>query len=247
MLEFSSTVLSAPSPYLIAMLETGYSTYTDTSESHTHTHTSICMVTSPSTNAVFKGNLRVYCHIANSTLDATWLVRILANVPTCHHVPASPTLQHNYTVNTSQTAQWLIDWVVVLRPTRHKTGHFGDVPQANLLARYGKTKNNTTKAHIHQSRNCTTTQNKHRKLKPSLVASSDILTGSRVGFWFQRFINLLLTYLPTYLQPRTHMGLPDSTNSRTSAIHRRNKTRWLLTSAISKWHPRSHYTVCKTI
>jgi len=31
-------------------------------------------------------------------------------------------------------------------------GHFGDVPQANLLASYGKTKTNTTKAHIHQSK-----------------------------------------------------------------------------------------------
>jgi len=32
----------------------------------------------------------------------------------------------------------LINWVKVLRPTRHKIGHFGDVPQANLLACYGK-------------------------------------------------------------------------------------------------------------
>jgi len=31
-------------------------------------------------------------------------------------------------------------------------GHFGDVPQANLLAWHGKTKHNTTKAHIHQSK-----------------------------------------------------------------------------------------------
>jgi len=30
--------------------------------------------------------------------------------------------------------------VKVLRPTRHKIGHFGDVPQANLVAWYGKTK-----------------------------------------------------------------------------------------------------------
>jgi len=45
----------------------------------------------------------------------------------------------------------LIDWVVVLHPTRHK-GHFRDVPQDNLLAWYGKSKPNTTKAHIHQSK-----------------------------------------------------------------------------------------------
>jgi len=30
--------------------------------------------------------------------------------------------------------------------------HFGDVPQANLLASYGKTKPNTTKARIHRSK-----------------------------------------------------------------------------------------------
>jgi len=47
---------------------------------------------------------------------------------------------------------WLIDWVVVLRPTWHKIGHFGDVSQANLLAWYGKTKPDTTKARIHQSK-----------------------------------------------------------------------------------------------
>jgi len=43
--------------------------------------------------------------------------------------------------------------VKVLHPNRHKIGHFGDVPQAKLLAWYGKkTKPNTTKAHIHQSK-----------------------------------------------------------------------------------------------
>jgi len=36
--------------------------------------------------------------------------------------------------------------------TRYKTGHVGDVPQANLLACYGKTKRITTKAHNHRSK-----------------------------------------------------------------------------------------------
>jgi len=43
----------------------------------------------------------------------------------------------------------------VLHHTRHKTGNFGDVPQANLLPWYGKTARNT--ARIHQSKKCTTT------------------------------------------------------------------------------------------
>jgi len=49
---------------------------------------------------------------------------------------------------------WLswIDWVKVLCPTQHKIGYFRDVPQANLFAWYGKTKPNTTKARIHQSK-----------------------------------------------------------------------------------------------
>jgi len=63
-------------------------------------------------------------------------------------------------------------------PLDTKIGHFGDVPQAklNLLAWYGKTKPNTTKAHIYQSKQMyyTTTQNKRKKLKPGLVASYDI-------------------------------------------------------------------------
>jgi len=66
-----------------------------------------------------------------------------------------------------------------------------------------KTERNTTKAHIHQSKECTTTQNK-QNLKPGSVASYDIRPGNGEGlFWFWRFINLslpyLLRHLPTYL------------------------------------------------
>jgi len=38
-------------------------------------------------------------------------------------------------------------------------------PQAHLLAWYGKTKLNTTKAHITNQNKCTTTQNKHKENK----------------------------------------------------------------------------------
>jgi len=63
-----------------------------------------------------------------------------------------------------------------------------------------------------------TTRNKHKKLKPGLVASYNIQPGNGEGlFWFQCFINLSLTYLrhlPTYLQPwvphRAHNDLPAS-------------------------------------
>jgi len=83
----------------------------------------------------------------------------------------------------------LIDELWFLRPTRHKIGQFGDVPQANLLAWYGKTKSNTTKHTF-------TNQKKHKKLNPGLVASYDIRPGNGEGpFWFWCFINLSLKVL----------------------------------------------------
>ena len=50
-----------------------------------------------------------------------------------------------------------------------------------------------------------TTQNKHKKLKPGLVASYNMRPGNEEGLFLYRcFVNLsltyLLTHLPTYLQ-----------------------------------------------
>jgi len=56
----------------------------------------------------------------------------------------------------------VIDWLVVVRPTRHKTGHFRDVPQANLLAWYGKLNLTQQKHTFTNQKKCTTTQNKHK-------------------------------------------------------------------------------------
>jgi len=86
-----------------------------------------------------------------------WLVREYNTLITqCHlqcdnqyyYVSLQWCLKHNYYARYDR----LIDWVQVSCPTRHKIGHFGNVPGANLLAWYGKTKPNTTKAHIHQSK-----------------------------------------------------------------------------------------------
>jgi len=56
--------------------------------------------------------------------------------------------------------------------------------------------NLTQQKHAFTNQNkCTTTQNKHKKLKLGLVASYDIWPGNGEGlFWFWRFINLSLTY-----------------------------------------------------
>jgi len=59
--------------------------------------------------------------------------------------------------------------IKVLRPTGHKIGHFGDVPQASLCAWYGKTTrhNKSTHSPIKTDAPGTITP---KKLKPGLVA-----------------------------------------------------------------------------
>jgi len=46
-----------------------------------------------------------------------------------------------------------------------------------------KTKPNTTKARIHHQKKCTTTQNKHKKLKPGLLAFLNIQDGKAAGLF----------------------------------------------------------------
>jgi len=60
--------------------------------------------------------------------------------------------------------------------------------------------NLTQQKHVFVNQNkCTTTQNKHKKVKPGLVASYDIWPGNGEGlFLFWRFINLSLTRLDTH-------------------------------------------------
>jgi len=55
------------------------------------------------------------------------------------------------------------DWIVVIRLTRHKISLWRCSP-TNLFAWYGKTKPNTTKARIHQSKDMYNTK-KHYKLE----------------------------------------------------------------------------------
>ena len=85
-----------------------------------------------------------------------------------------------------------IDRAVVLCPTRHKIGHFGDVSPSNLLAWYGKqTKPNTTKARIRQSKENVLQVHRinTKKLKPGFVAFYDILSGNGVGVFSKEKIS----------------------------------------------------------
>ena len=72
-------------------------------------------------------------------------------------------------LSTVKWAQW-----DKTQPIRHKAGYFGDVPQANVLAWCRKTKPNTTKVHIHQSKGMYHNTKYTQKLTPGLVASYDI-------------------------------------------------------------------------
>jgi len=117
-------------------------------------------------------------------------------------------------------SKWLVDWVKVSRPTRHKIGHFGDVPKPISWLGIGKKQNLTQQKHAFINQNkCTTTQNKHKKTNPGLVASYDIRPGNGQGlFLFRRFIKLichLLTYLDIYpltYRHGTHTGLSKRLN-----------------------------------
>jgi len=70
-------------------------------------------------------------------------------------------------------------------------------------------KNLTQQKHTHTNqKKCTTTQNKHKKTKARFSRLHDIRPGNREDlFWFWRFINLSIIYLPTYLQPRDPHGV----------------------------------------
>ena len=77
---------------------------------------------------------------------------------------------------------------MVLRPTRHKIDHFRDVSPSQSLGLVWKKLNLTQEKHAFtDQKKCTTTQNKHKKLKPGLLAFYDIRAGNGAGlFWKEK-------------------------------------------------------------
>jgi len=88
------------------------------------------------------------------------------------------TLTSNERICTAENKESSIDWVVALRLTRHKIGHFENVPKPiSWLGMEKKTKPNTTKAHIHHLKEMHYNYNTkwtEKKLKSGLVVSYDI-------------------------------------------------------------------------
>jgi len=132
-------------------------------------------------------------------------------------VPKLPLLFNKHYTLGKWTQHWLSDWVKVLRPTWHKRGHFADVLPSQSLGFVWKKLNLTQQRHtFNNQKKCTTTKNKHKKLKPGSAASYDIPPGNGEGlFLLRRFINLSLAYLDTY--PLTY-----SPGSHTGQIHLEN-------------------------
>ena len=80
---------------------------------------------------------------------------------------------------------------MVLRPTRHETGHFGDVSASRSLGFVLKKRLNLTQQkHAFADQNKrTTTQTKREKLKPGLVAFYDIRPGNGAGLFSKEKIS----------------------------------------------------------
>jgi len=87
--------------------------------------------------------------------------------------------------NSTQCQCQLTDWpsCVFTSPLTHKIAQFGDVFQANEIGLVLKILNLAQQKETHTTikKKCTTTQNKHKKLKPVLVASYDFRPGNRKG------------------------------------------------------------------
>jgi len=126
---------------------------------------------------------------------------------TCGCISLCTAVIHNTAQNSSDHLPCypldLTDWVKVLCPTQHKMVISETFPGPIFWLGMEKLNLTQQKCTITKQNKCTTTQNKHKKLKPGLVASYNIRPENREGlFWFWRFINLPLTHL---LKTLTHL------------------------------------------
>ena len=74
-------------------------------------------------------------HEERQVATAHWQQDDIATRPGCTGISVHTSQQRCTPVNVhAARLDWLIDWFVVLRPTRHKIGHFGDVSQSQFLS-----------------------------------------------------------------------------------------------------------------
>jgi len=124
----------------------------------------------------------------------------------------------------------LTDWVVVLRPARHKIGHFGDISPRQYLGLVWKKLNLTQQKYAFTNqKKCTTTQNKHKKTKAM-------------------FSRLLWQTAWKHTHTHTFNG-PLSRTTRVSR-HQKGKTNLDFTEARDsewQWHQLGHMQVCTSL
>jgi len=107
---------------------------------------------------------------------------------------------------------WLIDWVVVLRPTRHKTGHFVDILASQslglVLINWKKHKKQTC-IHNKAYQNIKLTQRTKARFSHLLRHSAWKRRGPILVLAIHKFVTYLLTWdiYPLTYSPGTHTGL----------------------------------------
>ena len=84
-----------------------------------------------------------------------------------------------------------LSFVFMSRSTQNRS--FWRRRKANLLAWYGKLNLTQQKHTFNNQKKCITTQNKHKNLKPGLVASYDIQPGNVLVSALHKLVTYLLT------------------------------------------------------
>ena len=136
-----------------------------------------------------------------STHAVVCACQVLTHTCTCHNIVHGTASNTVHSVNRLCLKHTLTDRLSYgLRPTRHKIRHdFGDIPQANLLAWYGKLNLTQWKYTFTNQKKRITTQNKCKKTKARFSRLLQHLA------WKRRVTILVLaphkfslTYLDTY-------------------------------------------------
>jgi len=98
-------------------------------------------------------------------------------------------------VNQENVNKIILIELCFLRPTQHKIGHFGDIPQAKLFAWYEKKQNLTQQKHTFTNRKMYNNKINTKKVNPGLVACDDIPPGNGEGLVsaLYKFVTYLLT------------------------------------------------------
>ena len=139
-----------------------------------------------------------------ASIKITVKLRVMRTIPPtkaiiCYHDILTVVIVKWWSGTMGWASEWVSQWARFHVPPDTIIGHFGDVPQANLLAWYGKKRNLTQQKHSFTTqKKCITTQNKHKKTKARFSRLHDIWPKNGEGlFLLWYFINFTYLHLPT--------------------------------------------------